>query len=75
MGGTFLHNHLESGLVPLSPESGQLCLQLGWKELWASVMESPAGQVRQDVFPTHRTWEQQGLPYHWVLPRFNEVKH
>lgn len=75
MENAFLHKHLESGLVPLSPDSEQLHFQLEWKELPARVKESPAGEVRQDVTSIHQTLEHQGLPSLRILPYFNEVKH
>lgn len=52
MKDTFLHNRLESSLVPLSPDSGQFCLQLEQESLQASLMESPGGELRKDILPT-----------------------
>lgn len=70
---TFLYNHLESGLEPLTPDSGLLYPQLGWKKLLASPMGSPAGELRQDTSPNLGV---AGSPVsHFVLPHLNEVKH
>lgn len=62
MEDTFLQKHLESSLVPPSQHSGQFYLQLWWKNLQASLVESPAGELRKDILPTHQTWGEPGFP-------------
>lgn len=74
MDDTFLHGRLESRLVHCA-QTRSSCFQLGQEKLQAGLLESLAGELRQDILPTHPTREQQGLPSHWVLPHFDELKH
>lgn len=70
---TLLYNYLVSGLVPPSPDSEMLYLQVEQKKLLASLMESPAGKRRKNISPNLGV---AGSPMsHLDPPHLNEVKH